>query len=51
MLPKAERLADEHNAELLAPLSREQRKELLQLLDLIADGAGLGRGVHPGLQT
>lgn len=51
ILPRAQRLADEHNTELLAPLSEEQQKETLALLELVADGAGLGRGVHPGLQT
>lgn len=50
LLPEAQRLAVEHNAELLAPLSSKQRKELASLLELIADGAGLERGVHPGLQ-
>jgi len=51
VLPRAQEVAEQHNAELLSPLTDEQRKDLLTLLELIADSAGLGRGVHPGLQA
>ena len=41
-------IARQHEKELLAPLQREQRAVLADLLARIADEHGLVPGVHPG---
>ncbi|MCD2194050.1 MarR family transcriptional regulator [Actinomycetospora endophytica] len=42
------RLAAEHEADLLAPLSPEERRSLAGLLGRVAAAEGLTPGVHPG---
>jgi DNA-binding MarR family transcriptional regulator len=42
------RVAREHQQELLAALTEEERRQLAGLLQRIADAHGLARGVHPG---
>ncbi|PZS29756.1 MAG: MarR family transcriptional regulator [Pseudonocardiales bacterium] len=51
LLVRAEQIASEHNAELLDPLDSADQDTLASLLQRIVDGAGLARGVHPGLQA
>jgi DNA-binding MarR family transcriptional regulator len=51
LLPEGQRLAVDHNAQLLVPLSDEQQRDLVSLLELIAAGVGLEHSVHPGLQA
>lgn len=49
---EADRLSDEHDIELLEPLSPIERDQLIILLQRVAKGAGLSPGVHPsGLRT
>lgn len=50
LLAKAQQAADEHEAELLAPLGESERQQLIALLSRIAEHAGLPAGVHPGLR-
>lgn len=42
------RIAKEHQDSLLAPLSKEEREQLVDILQRIADDQGLSPGVHPG---
>jgi DNA-binding MarR family transcriptional regulator len=42
------RIAKEHQASLLASLGKEEREQLADLLQRIADDLGLTPGVHPG---
>jgi DNA-binding MarR family transcriptional regulator len=51
VLPAARQVAEAHNDELLAPLNRQQRRDLMTILRLVAEGAGLGPDVHPGLHA
>jgi DNA-binding MarR family transcriptional regulator len=42
------RIAKEHQDSLLASLGKEEREQLVDLLQRIADAQGLTHGVHPG---
>ena len=50
MLADLERIADEHEAELLSALDAPQRSRLISLLQLVAEAQGLAAGVHPNLE-
>jgi DNA-binding MarR family transcriptional regulator len=50
LLTKAERLASQHDAQLVAALDEDEQRLLIALLQRIAHQAGLQAGVHPGLQ-
>jgi DNA-binding MarR family transcriptional regulator len=43
------RASTDHEADLTSDLSAEDRRRLLELLERVADGVGLARGVHPGV--
>jgi DNA-binding MarR family transcriptional regulator len=49
LLRRAQRVADEHEAELLAGIGEDDRSYLITLLQHLADHTGLPSGVHPGL--
>ena len=49
LLRRAQRVADEHEAELLAGIGEDDRTYLIALLQHLADHTGLPTGVHPGL--
>lgn len=51
VLASADRAADDHDADLLGPLDETERTQLVALLQRVAEGQGLRRGVHPGLQS
>ncbi len=51
LLVQAQRVADEQDAELLAPLDETDRAQLISLLQRIAEYTGLPPGVHPNLGT
>ena len=51
LLIQAQRAADEHEAELLAGLDEPDRRQLVSLLQHLAQHAGLAPGVHPGLRS
>ena len=44
------RISQEHNEALCEPLSKQEREVLADLLRRIAEGQGLGMGIHPGYQ-
>jgi DNA-binding MarR family transcriptional regulator len=44
-------IAREHSQALLAALSEEERRQLADLLQRVADQQGLTRGVHPGFRA
>lgn len=48
MLEAIGRISREHQQDLLAVLSEEERERLTALLQKIADQQGLARGIHPG---
>jgi DNA-binding MarR family transcriptional regulator len=50
VLRRAQRVADEHEAELLAGIGEDDRTNLISLLQHLADHTGLPPGVHPGLR-
>jgi DNA-binding MarR family transcriptional regulator len=50
LLIQAQRAADEQEAELLAGLDEPDRRQLVLLLQHLAQHAGLAPGVHPGLR-
>ena len=50
MLEKVSKLAETHEADLCAALSRDEREELARLCQKIADEQGLTPGVHPGFR-
>lgn len=50
VLPKAQRAADEHDAELLAELDDAERACLITLLQRVAASTALRTGVHPALR-
>lgn len=50
LLVQAQQAADEHDAELLAPLHDADRACLIALLQRVAASTALRTGVHPGLQ-
>lgn len=49
MLADLERMAAEHEAELLSGLSASERSQLISLLRHVAESQGLAAGVHPDL--
>jgi DNA-binding MarR family transcriptional regulator len=49
LLDRAQRVADEHEAELLAGIGEDDRTYLIALLQHLAEHTGLPSGVHPGL--
>jgi DNA-binding MarR family transcriptional regulator len=50
LLIQAQRAADEHETELLTGLDEPGRRQLVSLLQHLAQHAGLAPGVHPGLR-
>ena len=50
VLARAERVAQEHEAELLRGLDASERSRLIALLQRVAESNGLGPGVHPDLR-
>jgi DNA-binding MarR family transcriptional regulator len=50
ILERIGKVAREHQDTLLAALSTDDRKNLAELLQRVADQQGLTRGVHPGYQ-
>jgi DNA-binding MarR family transcriptional regulator len=49
LLADLERLAGEHEAELLTALNGSERAQLISLLQRVAESQGLAAGVHPNL--
>jgi DNA-binding MarR family transcriptional regulator len=49
VLADLERIAEEHEAELLTALDAPERSQLISLLQRVADSQGLAPGVHPNL--
>lgn len=49
-LARMERMAQEHEAELLAALDPSERSQLIALLQRVAASQGLPAGVHPDLE-
>jgi DNA-binding MarR family transcriptional regulator len=45
-----ERMAEEHEAELLTALDSSERSQLISLLQRVAESQGLPAGVHPNLE-
>jgi DNA-binding MarR family transcriptional regulator len=50
VLADLERIAREHEAELLTALDASERSQLISLLQRVADSQGLAAGVHPNLE-
>jgi hypothetical protein len=48
-LATLERVAEEHEAELLTALDAPERSQLISILQRVADSQGLAAGVHPKL--
>jgi len=49
LLPRAQRAADEHDADLVRALDAQERRQLIDLLQRLGEDAGLTAGVHPTL--
>jgi DNA-binding MarR family transcriptional regulator len=49
LLATLERVAEEHEAELLTALDAPERSQLISILQRVADSQGLAAGVHPKL--
>ncbi|MEO3746556.1 MarR family winged helix-turn-helix transcriptional regulator [Plantactinospora sp. B5E13] len=49
LLPRASRVADQHEDEILAPLDAAEREQLVAVLQRLAEHSGNLAGVHPGL--
>jgi DNA-binding MarR family transcriptional regulator len=49
VLADLQRMAEEHEAELLSALDASQRSQLISLLRHVAESQGLAEGVHPNL--
>ena len=47
LLDRATAIADAHDEKILAPLDSAERRELVRLLQRVADDSGLAPGVHP----
>jgi DNA-binding MarR family transcriptional regulator len=50
VLADLERIADEHETELLTGLDASKRSQLISLLRRVAESQGLAAGVHPNLE-
>jgi len=50
VLADLERMAEEHEAELLTALDASERSQLISLLQRVAESQGLAAGVHPNLE-
>jgi DNA-binding MarR family transcriptional regulator len=50
VLADLERIAEEHEAELLTALDASERSQLISLLQRVAESQGLAAGVHPNLE-
>ena len=50
VLADLERIAEEHEAELLTALDTSERSQLISLLQRVAESQGLAAGVHPNLE-
>jgi DNA-binding MarR family transcriptional regulator len=50
VLADLERVAEEHEAELLTDLEASERSQLISLLRRVAESQGLAAGVHPNLE-
>jgi DNA-binding MarR family transcriptional regulator len=50
VLADLERLAEDHDAELLTALDAEERAQVISLLQRVAESQGLAAGVHPNLE-
>jgi DNA-binding MarR family transcriptional regulator len=50
MLAGLERMAEEHEAELLTALDASERSQLISTLQRVAESQGLAAGVHPNLE-
>jgi len=50
MLADLQRIAEEHEAELLIALDASDRSQLISLLQRVAESQGLAAGVHPDLE-
>jgi DNA-binding MarR family transcriptional regulator len=50
VLARMQRVAQEHEAELLTALSASERAQLIALLQRLAESQGLAAGVHPDLE-
>ena len=50
LLPRARRVADEHEDEVLATLDAGERAQLVAVLQRLAEHTGNPPGVHPGLR-
>ncbi|MEU7820316.1 MarR family transcriptional regulator [Catellatospora sp. NPDC049133] len=50
LLPQARAIADAEEEDLLTGLDGDERRQLLTLLQRLADHSGNPRGVHPGLR-
>jgi DNA-binding MarR family transcriptional regulator len=50
MLADLQRIAEEHEAELLTALDASKRSRLISLLQRVAESQGLAPGVHPNLE-
>ena len=49
LLPRARRVADQHEDEILTPLDADERAQLVAVLQRLAEHTGNPPGVHPGL--
>ena len=49
LLTDLKRIAEEHEAELLSALDASERRQLISLLQRVAEAQGLAAGVHPNL--
>jgi DNA-binding MarR family transcriptional regulator len=50
VLADLQRIADEHEAELMTALDASERSQLISLLQRVAESQGLATGVHPNLE-
>jgi DNA-binding MarR family transcriptional regulator len=50
VLADLERIAEEHEAELLTALDASERSQLISLLQRVSESEGLAAGVHPNLE-
>jgi DNA-binding MarR family transcriptional regulator len=50
LLPRAQRAADQHDADLMSALTAQQRRQLIDLLQRLGQHTGLTAGVHPTMR-